>query len=399
MRAGQPGKKRTITRSLLAIILLAVGLALTGCAVAASSPPPTYTPCAEPTGDVIEICKPGEEKNTALSAQSTPTAAAPVGPAGPTAPVESETPTPTPNTEALPSPTPLPSAAPSATPCQADLCETWAPLFFRRPVAPPDNDQVEKTYPFGSTQGGMRDPHHGVELLNPLGVPVRAAADGVVVVAGTDLDPTSKHGEWPITFYGPYSNFYGNLVVIEHAAPEGLQQVFPETPLPVYSLYGHLSEISVEPGEQVKAGQEIGKVGMTGIATGTHLHFEVRLGQNTYQSSRNPQLWLAPQPGPDGQFKGALAGSAIDSYGNNLALEEVTLEHLPNGPEQPSDFKVTLRSYEEKNLINQPPFLESFGTGDLPAGLYRISFPRFGLQEFLVQVYAGQLTVVKLRVE
>jgi len=298
-----------------------------------------------------------------------------------------------------PSPTPLPPSQPSPTPCPPDLCAYSSPLFLVRPIAAPGNDQVDITYRFGSTQSSHRDPHHGVEFLNGFGTPVLAAADGVVVVAGDDRQPTSPQGAWPITFYGPYSYFYGNLVVIEHAAPEALLQAFPDLPQPIYTLYAHLSEISVQTGEAVKAGQQIGKVGLTGIAEGSHLHFEVRLGENTYPSSRNPELWLAPHQDKNGQLLGALAGSFIDSYGNNLEKDSIVLEHLPEGPEQPSDFQVTLLTYEEKALIGQPPWKESFGIGELPAGRYRISFPHLGLQERLVQVFPGQLTVVTFRVE
>jgi murein DD-endopeptidase MepM/ murein hydrolase activator NlpD len=256
---------------------------------------------------------------------------------------------------------------------------------------------VDVTYRFGSTQSGRRDPHHGVEFLNSFGTPVLATANGLVVTAGDDRQPTSPNGAWPITFYGPYSYFYGNLVVIEHETPAALRAIFPEMPGKIYTLYGHLSEIMVEVGQQVQARQQIGQVGMSGIAEGSHLHFEVRLGENTYESVRNPELWLAPHRDENGQALGALAGRFIDSYGNDLTKDSIVLQHLPDGPEGPSDFEITLLTYEEKALLGQAPWEESFAVGDIPPGLYRVSFPHFGLRQELVQVYPGQLTVVTFR--
>ncbi len=327
----------------------------------------------------------------------TPGSASPVAetalPAAPTsAPV---TPLPATDSATVITPAALVTAPVTLTaPCSADLCAYPGVLFLRRPIDPPANDTVDVSYRFGSTQSRLRDPHHGVEFLNRLGTPVLAAADGTVVVAGTDLEPTSAHGVWPITFYGLYSNFYGNLVVIEHTAPAALVSAFPSIPLPIYTLYGHLSAIEVQTGQEVKSGQEIGKVGMAGIATGSHLHFEVRLGQDSYKASHNPELWLAPHVAADGQPMGALAGRFLNSYNSSLELSSVVLQHLPSGPDGPSDFQVSLATYEEKGLVGQPPYLESFGAGDLPAGWYRITFPMNGLRKELVQVFPGQLTVV-----
>ena len=301
-----------------------------------------------------------------------------------------------PATETAPAVTATLATAPVTltAPCSADLCTYPGVLFLRRPIDLPANDTIDPSYRFGSTQSRLRDPHHGVEFLNRTGTPVLAAADGKVVVAGTDLEPTSAHGVWPITFYGPYSNFYGNLVVIEHAAPAALVSAFPDIPLPVYTLYGHLSAIDVQPGQEVQAGQEIGKVGMAGIATGSHLHFEVRLGQNSYKASRNPELWLAPHSDSNNQPNGALAGRFLNSYDANLELPSVVLQHLPSGPDGPSDFQISMATYEESGLSGQPPYLESFGAGDLPAGWYRVTFPMNGLRKELVQVFPGQLTVL-----
>lgn len=313
----------------------------------------------------------------------------------------------TPRSMDEPAPTILPAATltstatalPVPTPCPPGMCTYISQFIFRRPIAAPGNSQVDVTYRYGSTQGRRRDPHHGVEFLNPGGTPVLAAADGVVVVAGDDRQPVSPHGAWPILFYGPYSYFYGNLVVIEHPLPAEFQRGWPETAGPLYTLYAHLSEISVQAGQVVQAGQEVGKVGMTGVATGNHLHFEVRLGENSYKQSRNPELWLIPGVDEKGQLLGALAGRVLDGFGSSVELTDIVLRHLPNGPDQPHGREFYLMTYEEKNLRSQPPFLESFAAGDLPPGWYKLTFPYLGLQEILVQVFPGQLTVLTLRPE
>jgi hypothetical protein len=290
-----------------------------------------------------------------------------------------------------PTVTMLPSSTatlpPAAAPCAVGVCAYGGVLPFQRPVAPPARDTVDPTYRFGSTQGGQRDPHHGVEFLNPIGTPVLAAADGVVVVSGDDRE----------TFYGPYSYFYGNLVVIEHSFSAEELRHWPEFEGPVYTLYGHLSEISVPVGAKVRAGQEIGKVGMSGVATGNHLHFEVRVGANAYAASRNPELWLAPHTAEDGTPHGALAGRVLDAQGNILPVENVVLQHLSaeNGPPD-AEFYTT--SYEEKALIGLGPWQESFALGDLPPGWYQVSFAQNGFQRHRVQVLPGQLTVLAVQV-
>lgn len=89
--------------------------------------------------------------------------------------------------------------------------------------------------------------HSGLDIATKEGTPVRASADGTVVLA-----------EY-------LRNGYGKLIIIEH-----------EKELSTY--YGHLSEIKVVKGQKVSRGDIIGAVGRTGSATGAHLHFEVRRG-------------------------------------------------------------------------------------------------------------------------
>ncbi len=370
---------RFLRRWLSLIALLGV-LMGAGCAPAAAS-----TAADDPT-----LASPAVE----LPATQTP--AVPTSTDSPTpSPTASATPTAETATEISASLTP---SVPVPTTCPPDQC-AYASLFLSRPIAASANDRVDVTYRFGNTQGERREPHHGVEFLNPYGTPVLAAADGVVVMAGNDQEPTSEQGVWPITYFGPVQNFYGNLVVIEHIVPAELLQAFPELPQPAYTLYAHLSEVLVTVGQQVQVGQEIGKVGMSGVAQGPHLHFEVRLGENTYEAARNPDLWLAPHAEQEGTLNGALAGSFIDSFGNNLLKNSIVLEHLPDGADQPNDLEIPLLSYEEEELAGLSPWKESFGAGDIPAGLYRISFPHFGLKEILVTVLPGQLTVVTMNVE
>jgi murein DD-endopeptidase MepM/ murein hydrolase activator NlpD len=87
--------------------------------------------------------------------------------------------------------------------------------------------------------------HPGLDLAATSGTPIHAAAAGVVVIAGD-------------------CGGYGNCVVIDHGVS-------------LATLYGHQSQLLVQVGEHVEAGQVIGLVGSTGASTGPHLHFEVRL--------------------------------------------------------------------------------------------------------------------------
>jgi murein DD-endopeptidase MepM/ murein hydrolase activator NlpD len=90
------------------------------------------------------------------------------------------------------------------------------------------------------------DFHRGIDIGASYGTPIEAAKDGVVIDA-------------------EYIGSYGNIVLIDHL--DGLQ-----------TAYAHLSGFNVDVGEQVKQGDVIGWVGMTGFTTGPHLHFEVRSG-------------------------------------------------------------------------------------------------------------------------
>ncbi|TGK07267.1 M23 family metallopeptidase [Leptospira semungkisensis] len=115
-------------------------------------------------------------------------------------------------------------------------------LVFSNPLA--EEGRVSSRY------GKRKDPftkkdtfHGGIDLAAEEGTPVYASADGVVSFSG------SKGG-------------YGSLIVLKH-------------PLGYETKYGHLSKLLVPPGTKVKKGQLIGEVGMTGRATGFHLHFEV----------------------------------------------------------------------------------------------------------------------------
>jgi murein DD-endopeptidase MepM/ murein hydrolase activator NlpD len=98
--------------------------------------------------------------------------------------------------------------------------------------------------------------HTGVDFGAPMGTPIHAAADGVVV------------------FAGPRGG-YGNCTIIDHGNS-------------LATLYGHQSVIGVSVGQRVTRGQVIGKVGSTGMSTGPHLHFEVRVNGTPV----NPLLYL-----------------------------------------------------------------------------------------------------------
>ena len=261
------------------------------------------------------------------------------------------------------------------TECVTDLCIIPAPFPFGRPIPPPHQMSIDHSYRFGSDEHGKRDTHYGVEFLNSAGTPVVAAADGVVVVAGDDKKVK----------YSQFYNYYGNLVVLQHEVA-GISE-------PMYTLYAHLSKIDVGVGDTVKKGEKIGEVGSTGGATGSHLHFEVRYGENDYRATRNPELWLEPLPDNQGQMPGALAGKILNVNGKPVFVNNVVIESLS------SPNKYYLNTYTDFKLDDQPPWHESFAIGGLPPGEYKVSFIRNGFRQRRLQIEPGKLTVVTFQLD
>jgi murein DD-endopeptidase MepM/ murein hydrolase activator NlpD len=125
------------------------------------------------------------------------------------------------------------------------------------PLRKPLRGELQMTSTFGyRTDPFLGRPalHSGVDLREEWGTQVHATAAGVVTVAGP-------------------SGGYGNMVEVDHGG--GLS-----------TRYGHLSAISVSPGQQVSPGAVLGRVGSTGRSTGPHLHYEVRIDGEAVDPSR-----------------------------------------------------------------------------------------------------------------
>ena len=292
------------------------------------------------------------------------------------APAEASAETPT---EAPPNPTAEPPAGLS-TNCEEEICVFSGAFPLQRPISADKREEIDPSYRFGTSNHGKRDIHSGVEFLNPRGTPVLAAAKGDVVFAGDDLEMQ----------VGPYRNFYGNYVVLQHEIPG-----FDES---VYTLYAHLSEIDVEEGDEVKAGDQIGLVGSTGAATGAHLHFEVRYGENEYFSAVNPELWLQPLPYEEGQLTGAIAGRILNPDGKPEPMPNIVIERL-TGPGLPAQDTFYINTYQDRKLVGKEPWGEGFAISDLPPGEYQISIVKNGFQTRLVEVLPGQLTLITIQLD
>lgn len=109
---------------------------------------------------------------------------------------------------------------------------------------------------------GYRSCHTGQDIAAPTGTPVRASADGRVITSGS-------------------GGAYGNSIMLVHSG--GLT-----------TFYAHLSTKSVQVGQEIKAGDQVGTVGSTGWSTGPHLHYETRINGTAY----DPMGWFGQPSRP-----------------------------------------------------------------------------------------------------
>lgn len=244
-----------------------------------------------------------------------------------------------------------------------NFCIIEGHFVFQRPIKLPGSNSVDPTYPYGSTARGTRDPHHGVEFQSPFGTPVHAAGEGVILFAGPDSQ----------AIYSPWTNFYGNLIVIEHEDN-------------LFTLYAHLSQIDVTAGHTVNEGDKIGEVGQSGAATGSHLHFEIRRGEvQDYFSTVNPELWLAPTKNDNG----AIAIAIVDPK-REFRMAELTASYYLDGSQSPAVSYYVI-TYSHDLSTGE----ENAALGDLSPGNYRIAMTMNGrVYERWVEVKSGRLTQV-----
>ena len=259
--------------------------------------------------------------------------------------------------------------------CDDDWCLFDDKFILAYPIQSTPQHNIDRSYTYGSTQGRNRETHHGVEFPFAYGTPILAAADGRVIVAGAD---TKK-------VYGLYPGFYGNLIIIEHQIGENKRY---------FSLYAHLSEVLVKENTLVKAGEIIGKVGASGSAIGSHLHFEFRTGQNAYDQTVNPILWLKP-----------LIDHTINQHTGTLVLQNasnIDLHTQQVGIEQFGDNNIVKYVYYGEtyaaDIRQDPSYNEIFALSELLPGEYRLSVNYQGivLKQFFT-IFPGKLTLLPLK--
>ncbi len=239
-------------------------------------------------------------------------------------------------------------------------------FFFTRPIAADQTNWPIPDYRYGGVFFGRNIVHTGVDIPSPEGTPIMATAPGTVVWA-----------DWGLFMEIPGDNTdpYGMAVAIRHDFGFNDQQL--------YTIYAHMSQMNVIVGQHVETGEVIGFVGSTGATTGPHVHFEVRFPYNSFFYTYNPELWIAPPQG-----WGVLAGRLMNTKGEPLQQMEILV-----APERASR-TFTVRTYGKGGAVNPDPYYnENVVLGDLPAGIYKISFKYDDERvQTWVEVFPGQVS-------
>lgn len=239
-------------------------------------------------------------------------------------------------------------------------------FYFTRPIAADNVNWPLAEYRYGGVFFAPDIVHTGVDIDAAEGAPILAAGPGTVVSADWGLFSESP---------GNISDPYGKAVVIKHD--------FGYKGQPLYTIYAHMSEIIALVGQHVETGDVIGLVGSTGITTGPHLHFEVRMGGNTFYTTYNPELWMAPPQG-----WGVLVGRVTEEKGRLLNYYPLEVRPEPSG--------VPLRralTYAQGAVNSDPYYNENLVLSDLPAGIYKLTlnYKDKDIQTW-VEIFPGQVT-------
>ncbi len=259
----------------------------------------------------------------------------------------------------------------------ADSTSLWRPPLYSVPWEPTSNDHFYFIRPIGANEinwplanyryGGVffeNVVHTGIDIPAPKGTPVMAAGSGTVVWAGYGLYFLREEFRDP----------YGLAVAIKHDF--GYQEN------DLYTVYGHLNEITTYQGQEVEAGDLIGYVGETGKVTGPHLHFEVRLDNNNFFGSRNPELWIAPPQG-----WGIIAAQVMDRSSDFLERHSVMLRNVE------TNRYWTVITYGKGSVNPDPFYRENMVIGDLPAGKYVIWIKYEGtIYDEIIDVLPGKVS-------
>lgn len=239
-------------------------------------------------------------------------------------------------------------------------------FYFARPIAADNVNWPLAEYRYGAVFFAPNIVHTGVDIDAEEGAPILAAGSGTIISADWGL-----YTEAP----GNISDPYGQAVVVRHDFGYKGQALF--------TVYAHMSKIIGVVGQHVETGDVLGLVGDTGATTGPHLHFEVRLGGNTFYTTYNPELWMAPPQG-----WGVLVGRLTDEDGELLNLYPVEVRPLPS--------EVPLRkvlTYAKGAANSDEYYDENLVLSDLPAGLYKIEMEYNDKNlQFWVDIYPGQVT-------
>ena len=286
---------------------------------------------------------------------------------------------PTVQLEALPKPTIAPFRFFLPTP-GAEPVSGWRPplypvpwavsaydhFYFARPIAADNVNWPLAEYRYGAVFFAPNIVHTGVDIDAEEGAPILAAGAGTIISADWGLFTEAP---------GNITDPYGQAVVVRHDFGYKGQALF--------TVYAHMSKIIGVVGQHVETGDVLGLVGDTGATTGPHLHFEVRLGGNTFYTTYNPELWMAPPQG-----WGVLVGRLTDEDGELLNLYPVEVRPLPS--------EVPLRkvlTYAKGAANSDEYYDENLVLSDLPAGLYKIEMEYNDKNlQFWVDIYPGQVT-------